>query len=92
MRAARVCLDCNQRHHNDGPRCYPCHLARERVRNQSPARKALYGGTWRATSKRARKAVPFCAICGTTADLTLDHEHGQVECRVCNSRHRRNAS
>lgn len=84
----RICLECNKRHQHDGPRCYPCHLARERARNT--ARRNLYGGAWRATSKRARKAVGHCVRCGTTADLTLDHETGQVECRSCNSSHRRN--
>lgn len=83
----RICLDCAKRHHEDGPRCYACHLARQRARN---AARPQYAGTWRATSKRARKAVGHCVRCGTTADLTLDHETGQVECRSCNSSHRRN--
>lgn len=85
--AMRVCLDCGKRHRHDGPRCWACYSARERARN---ATRTQYAGRWRATSRRARHAVPYCAMCGTTADLTLDHEHGQVECRSCNSAHRRN--
>lgn len=83
----RICLTCQKRHHEDGPRCYPCEQARQRARNAS---RPQYAGAWRATSRRARKAIPYCARCGTTADLTLDHETGQVECRSCNSSHRRN--
>ena len=88
--ALRICLDCGTPHRNDGPRCCPCSLARERRRNQDPRRQALYGGTHRAASRRARRAIGHCAVCGATADLTFDHEHGQVECRSCNSSHRRN--
>ena len=70
-----------------GPRC-PAHEAmHQRVRNQ---RRTQYAGAWYAISRRARKAQPWCTICGTTTDLTLDHEHGQVECKSCNSSHRRN--
>lgn len=68
-------------------RCRRCELDHQRARN---ATRPQYAGSWYATSRRARKAQPWCSICGTNADLTLDHEHGQVECRECNSRHRRN--
>lgn len=84
----QICLDCGARHHTGNPRCRPCYLAHQRARNQ--ARQALYGGTWRTTSRRARAAQPWCSICGSRANLTLDHEHRQVECQSCNSSHRRN--
>lgn len=88
MRPLKLCLECTARHRLAGPRCADCERNHQRARNQ--ARKALYGGTWQATSKRARRAQPWCSICGTPYDLTLDHEHGQVECQTCNSSHRRN--
>jgi 5-methylcytosine-specific restriction enzyme A len=88
MRPLKLCIECNTRHREPGPRCRSHELAHQKARNA--ARKHLYGGTWQATSRRARKAQPWCSICGTPFDLTLDHEHGQVECVVCNSRHRKN--
>lgn len=83
----KPCLTCGTRHNEPGPYCRPHYLERQRARNN--ARKGLYGGTWRATSKRARKAQPWCSVCGKTYRLSLDHEHGQVECQSCNSSHRR---
>lgn len=80
----RPCLDCGAP--TKGTRCPAHEAARQRARNQA---RTQYAGTWRTQSRRARKAQPWCSICGTPYDLTLDHEHGQVECRVCNSRHRR---
>lgn len=87
MRPLRICIDCSTRHRHDGPRCRPCYLAHQRARN---AARPQYAGTWRATSRRARQTIGQCARCGTGDDLTLDHETGQVECRPCNSSHRRN--
>lgn len=76
-----------------GTRC-PTHEAdRQRARNASPKRQALYGGTHYARSRNARRCQPWCSICGRTAgqvQLTWDHEHGQVECVHCNSSHRKN--
>lgn len=83
----RPCLECGSP--TKGTRCPIHEAARQRTRNQA---RTQYAGQWRATSKRARKAQPWCSICGTPFDLTLDHEHGQVECRTCNSRHRREPS
>ena len=87
MRPQRPCLTCGTLTRNPGSRCRPCEQAHQRTRNQT---RTQYTGTWQATSRRARKAQPWCSICGATSDLTLDHEHGQVECRSCNSSHRRN--
>lgn len=85
MKALRPCLTCGARTRRT--RCPRCESDWNRKRN---AERTQYAGSWRATSRAARKAQPWCSICGTPYDLTLDHEHGQVECRVCNSRHRRN--
>lgn len=85
MTTLRPCLDCGTR--TSRTRCPSCESIRNRARN---ARRPQYAGTWRATSKAARKAQPWCSVCGTTVNLSLDHEHGQVECVPCNSRHRRN--
>lgn len=87
MTPLKICLECDARHSEPGPRCRPHELAYQRVRNAS---RPQYAGTWRATSKAARKAQPWCSVCGTPYRLTLDHEHGQVECVSCNSSHRRN--
>ena len=88
MRPLRPCLGCGALTRNPGSRCRPCEQAHQKLRNE---RRTQYAGTWRATSRRARKAQPWCSICGAQLDLTLDHEHGQVECRSCNSSHRRDA-
>lgn len=90
MNPLKLCIECSTRHREPGPRCRTHELAHQKARNA--ARRHLYGGTWAATSRRARKAVGSCALCGARRDLTLDHEHGQVECRSCNSKHRRNPS
>lgn len=85
----RHCLDCQILTRSTTSRCGPCQRNREKTRNA--ARKDLYGGTWYATSRRARKNQPWCSVCGAETQLTLDHERWQVECRSCNSSHRRNA-
>lgn len=87
MRPLKLCVECSTRHREPGPRCRSHELAHQRARNA--ARRHLYGGTWAATSRRARRAQPWCSICGTPGALTLDHEHRQVECQTCNSKHRR---
>lgn len=92
MRPLRICLGlpdgpCLERTRNPAGRCRPCEQEFQRRRNRA---RVQYQGAWKATSARARRAQRWCSICGTTADLTLDHEHGQVECRSCNAAHRRN--
>ena len=58
-----------------------------------------YSGAWRRASSAARKAQPWCSLCGSTTDLTGDHviplarggdpeppaEEIVVLCRRCNS-------
>lgn len=87
MRALRRCLDCGDTYRVGNSRCRPCELVKQRRRN---AQRTQYQGGWSRTSTAARRAQPWCSVCGTRTDLTLDHEHGQVECRSCNSSHRRN--
>ena len=88
MRLPRPCLICGVPTRNPAGRCRPHELAHQKARNQK--RKSLYGGDWARRSRAARKAQPACVLCGTPFDLTLDHEHHQVECRSCNASHRRN--
>lgn len=82
----KPCLQCAVP--TDGTYCLGCRRARDRDRNR---RRLQYAGAWQTISRAARAAQPWCSICGTQLDLTLDHEHAQVECRSCNSSHRRNA-
>lgn len=92
MRPARPCLGlpgqpCGQATRNPQGRCRACQQAWDRNRNQ---KRTQYQGAWRATSRAARLRQPWCSICGGTLNLSLDHEHAQVECISCNSSHRRN--
>lgn len=86
-RPQRPCLGpgCGALTRNPGGRCRPCEQAHQKTRN---ANRPQYAGTWQATSKRARKEQPWCSVCGTTQNLTLDHETLSVQCRACNSAHR----
>lgn len=86
----RTCLDCGTLHNRPDPRCRPCYLTHQQRRNHNPRRQALYSGPWATLSRRARATSPMCFRCGARRDLTLDHETGTVECRPCNSSHRRN--
>ena len=42
-----------------------------------------YGAAWQRTSKAARQAQPWCSLCYSPGDLTLDHTTGLVVCRSC---------
>lgn len=86
MTRPRPCIECGLISRN-GTRCVGCYRAYHRRRNH--ARVSLYGGTHQATSKAARKAQPWCSVCGSGQRLSWDHEHGQVECMPCNLGHRR---
>lgn len=84
--AVRLCLDCGIRFRGDGPRCVEHERAHQRRRNQA---RVQYQGAWKRRSLAERRAQPWCSVCGTPFDLTLDHETGQVQCRTHNSSHRR---
>lgn len=90
--ALRICLGlpgrpCTERTRNRNGRCGPCESAFQRNRNRI---RVQYHGSWKSTSRAARRNQPWCSNCGTLVDLTFDHERGVVECRSCNSSHRRN--
>lgn len=94
MTRTRICLGlpgrpCTDRTDRTNGRCATCNAELNRERN---ATRIQYRGSWKRTSIAARRNQPWCANCGTLVDLTYDHEHGQVECRSCNSSHRRDAS
>jgi len=94
MTRIRICLGlpgrpCTERTDLPGGRCRTCNAEMNRGRN---AARVQYQGRWKRTSLAARRNQPWCSLCGTIIDLTYDHEHGQVECRSCNSSHRRDAS
>lgn len=83
---ARPCLDCGRL--ATATRCVFCEAKRQRQRNAS---RPQYAGAWDRVSRQARRAQPWCSVCGATEKLSLDHERGQVECVSCNSAHRRDA-
>lgn len=87
----RPCLDCGKpTPMRPGIYRCPTHEAtRQQTRNLV---RTQYRGPWRTLSRAARAAQPWCTRCGTTTDLTLDHETGTVECRPCNSSHRRDVA
>lgn len=100
-RPQRPCLGVQERPcptltRNPKGRCAECQKVFDRLRNQA---RTQYQGAWAAASRTARKAEPWChcdlaghghdGMCSRTEDLTLDHQYGRVECRSCNSAHRR---
>lgn len=70
-------------------RCPVHERARERVRGTPSARG--YGKQWQRRSLRERAEHPWCTLCGSTEDLTLDHvingvaDQTMVLCRSCNT-------
>lgn len=97
MRPLRICLGlpdqpCVDRTRNPGGRCRPCEQEFQRRRNALERRREYRTAAYQRRSRLARARQPWCSICGSTVDATWDHEHRQVECRSCNSSHRRNPS
>lgn len=86
----RPCLVCGTPTLGSG-RC-PAHQLPARPR-PSAARRG-YDAKWRRLAAKARALWTYCAQCGTTEDLTVDHlrwpantlDDVQVLCRSCNSR------
>src|ERR1044071_6360750 len=69
----RICLgapglDCQAR--TEAPRCPRCQAL------WKARRRALYGGNWNRYSRTMRATTPWCSVCGTQEDLTMDHETG----------------
>lgn len=87
----KICLDCGRadktiKKWGGGTLlCLVCRTKREAKRNLE--RRPIYGGDWAKTSRAAREETPWCSVCFSTTDLTLDHETGTVQCRSCNSKH-----
>lgn len=88
----KICLDCGtpstgvKKWGGGTLLCVSCRSVREAKRNA--ARGNLYGQAWQKLSRQARALQGWCTRCGSTVDLTLDHETMTVECRSCNSSHR----
>ena len=94
----RPCIECGTP--SPATRC-PEHTRRPKdTRRRRGKGQAAADPVWRALSRRARKAQPWCSDCGATEDLTCDHripksiapdlvhclENVAVLCRPCNSR------
>lgn len=62
----KPCLTCGQP--SRGTRCEDCQPP-----DAGTTTERGYDHHWRKLSERARKLSPFCAECGATDDLTLDH-------------------
>lgn len=84
----RSCLGCGTP--TSGTRCPACTSAKKAIKNRST--RHVYDAAWVKLSRQARAEHPWCARCGATDDLTVDHvaprslEAGvQVLCRSCNS-------
>lgn len=73
----KPCLTCGEMTDN-GSRCEDCRLfTRGLDRRSRPDRRSNrargYDTQWRNVSERARRAQPFCEVCGATEDLQADH-------------------
>ena len=92
MALHRLCPRCTTTVPHPGlcPRCQ---------RNRGTTTQRGYGHTWQKLARQARAAHPYCANCGATGDLTVDHRdpttRGRTDltladvdvlCRTCNSR------
>lgn len=94
----KPCLNCGKLSTNS--RCDSCGYIYARLRERArPTRSQRgYDAEWRRLSKLLRQIQPYCSICKTTKDLTVDHivplsrggstveSNLQVLCRRCNSR------
>ena len=72
-------------------RCTPCH---NRRRRKIQGRKQLYKHGYQKRRKRVIAAHPYCALCGTTKQLTTHHVGGGMEyltvlCEPCHSNYER---
>jgi 5-methylcytosine-specific restriction endonuclease McrA len=103
MPIMRLCASCGRVCRPEEVRRSKCpDCARTYVREKSRRRRTRqqrgYTDAWLAIVKQAIRAHPFCAECGTSADLTGDHivplskggtntpSNIQVLCRGCNGR------
>ena len=67
----RPCLTCGEL---ADPGSAYCPEHRPVKRDERPTASARgYDAAWQRLSEKARKAQPFCSVCNTTEDLTVDH-------------------
>jgi 5-methylcytosine-specific restriction protein A len=68
-----TCLDCGEP--SDRSRCPGCHATRQRevdaTRGGATARG--YTRAWERQAAAVKRQQPACDVCGSTADLTVDH-------------------
>jgi hypothetical protein len=76
----RPCLDCGAL--SRATRCPACTKQRASQRNAAPQRD-IYRGDWPAYSRQRRAEQPWCSLCGSPTDLTVDHTTDMVVCRRC---------
>ncbi len=69
----RVCLDCGDL--TPATRCEACQSERDRRINQQRggAHARGYTRSWQRTAAHVKQQQPVCEVCGSTADLTVDH-------------------
>ncbi|MGR6091397.1 HNH endonuclease signature motif containing protein [Brevibacterium sp. CSND-B09] len=63
------CLICGEV--SQGPRCEQHRIVKTKTNTDHVA--FANNAKWKNLSKRLRKKSPFCEICGTAEDLTIDH-------------------
>ena len=97
----RLCNGCGcryQSYRNSRGRCRDCLREYERERRQRRGSTAQrgYGHAWQELRRVQLARQPYCAECGATADLTVDHivplarggrgelSNLQTLCRSCN--------
>lgn len=93
----RPCIECGRCTRTTTSRCAAHEREFQRRRNRV---RVQYQGAWKRDSAAARRAVTHCPRCGVVLiksktarnGSTFDHETGRVECRSCNSSHRRDAT
>lgn len=96
----KPCLVCGILTRSTTSRCGPHEREHQRARNQTKRRQDLYGGPYQTARRKALAGATLCPICGVNLirsrtarnGATWDHQHSRIECRSCNSSHRRDAS
>jgi hypothetical protein len=68
-------------------RCATHQQQRDARRNADPRRIARYGGDWPAERAAIIAAQPWCSICYTAYDLTVDHDPNGGRNVFCRSDH-----
>lgn len=82
----QVCIEPGCGMLTKGRRCTRHESQRQRTRNADPKRIVLYKGDWPAESRRIRAEQPWCSVCYSERDLTVDHPTRAVLCRSHHAR------